>query len=324
MHKESGCKNFAAADAKIVKVLSAGELVRRVRVLDDVAREGEEGDDVGDDHELVEHIAQLPDELVGHRGAEENEDKGEHGVDAGALLAEEVGHVDLAEEVPAQDRGEGKEEQTDRDEHIARALAEDRAECALGEVGLIVDGADGRFAAAGERAVSRVESGDDDERVEGQDDEGIDEHTDHGDNALIVRALDVRERVGVGGRTHTGLIGEQAALCTLRNGGLDGIAEAAADDGLRSEGILEDHADGSGDILDARDENDETAEQEDRGHDGNDLLGDGGEALHAAEEDEAADGDEHETDDPGRDTEGSLHRRADGVGLHHAAHEAER
>ena len=99
MHKESGCKNFAAADAKIVKVLSAGELVRRVRVLDDVAREGEEGDDVGDDHELVEHIAHLPDELIGHRGAEENENKGEHGVDAVALLAEEVGHVDLAEEV---------------------------------------------------------------------------------------------------------------------------------------------------------------------------------------------------------------------------------
>ena len=169
-----------------------------------------------------------------------------------------------------------------------------------------------------------VEGGDDDERVEGQDDEGIDEHTDHGDNALIVRALDVRERMGVGGRTHTGLIGEQAALCTLRNGGLDGIAEATADDGLRSEGILEDHAEGRGDILDARDENDETAEQEDRGHDGNDLLGDGGEALHAADEDEAADGDEHETDDPGRDTEGGLHRRADGVGLHHAAEEAER
>ena len=134
----------------------------------------------------------------------------------------------------------------------------------------------------------------------------------------------MRESVGVGGRTHTSLIGEQAALCTLRNGGLDGIAEAAADDGLRSEGILEDHAEGRGDILDTRDENDETAEQEDRSHDGDDLLGDGGKTLHAADEDEAADGDEHETNDPGRDAEGSLHRGADGVGLHHAAEEAKR
>ena len=64
-----------------------------------------------------------------------------------------------------------------------------------------------------------------------------------------IREASIRERMGVGGRTHTGLIGEQAALCTLRNGGLDGVAEAAADDGLRSEGILEDHAEGRGDSL---------------------------------------------------------------------------
>ena len=324
MHKESGCKNFAAADAKIVKVLSAGELVRRVRVLDDVAREGEEGDDVGDDHELVEHIAQLPDELVGHRGAEENEDKGEHGVDAVALLAEEVGHVDLAEEVPAQDRGEGKEEEAHRDEHIARALAEDRAERALGEVGLIVDGADGRFAAAGERTVSRVERGDDDERVEREDDEHIDEHADDGDDTLLVRRFNACERVSVGRGAHTGLVGEQAALGTLGDRGLDGVAEAAADDGLRLKGVLEDEADGLGGVLDAGNEHDETADKEHGRHDGDDLFRHGRKALYAAEEDESADSDEDEADDPGRDAEGGLHGRTDGVGLHHAAHEAER
>ena len=35
------------------------------------------GDDVGDDHEVVEHIAQLPDEVVGHHRAKEDEDERE-------------------------------------------------------------------------------------------------------------------------------------------------------------------------------------------------------------------------------------------------------
>ena len=119
------------------------------------------------------------------------------------------------------------------------------------------------------------------------------------------------------------LVGEQAALGALRNRGLDGVAKAAADDGLGLEGILEDHADGGGDVLDADDQDDQAAEQEDSRHDGDDLLRDGGEALYAAKEDERADRDEDDTDDPRGNAEGGLHRGADGVGLHHAAEEAE-
>ena len=75
-------------------------------MLDHKVRQGEEGDGVGDDHEVVEHIAQLPDEVVGHHRAKEDEDEREDGVDDDALLAEEVGDVDLAEEIPAEDGGE--------------------------------------------------------------------------------------------------------------------------------------------------------------------------------------------------------------------------
>ena len=81
----------------ISAVFPAGQAVGRVGMLDDVARQGEQGDGVGDDHELVEHVAQLPDEVVGHRGAEEDENQREQRVDVGALFAEEVDHVDLAE-----------------------------------------------------------------------------------------------------------------------------------------------------------------------------------------------------------------------------------
>ena len=134
-----------------------------------------------------------------------------------------------------EDRGEGEEEQADGDEHVARTLAEDDAERGLGEVGLAEHAGDvADSSRIAERAVRRVKGGDDDERVERQDDEGVDEHADHGDDALVVRAVDIREGVGVRGGAHTGLVGEQAALGTLRNRGLDGVAEAAADDGLRA------------------------------------------------------------------------------------------
>ena len=42
-------------------------------------------------------------------------------------------------------------------------------------------------------------------------------------------------------------------------------------------------------VLDAHDQHDQAAHQEDDGHDGDQLLGDGGQALDAAQEDEAAD-----------------------------------
>ena len=131
-------------------------------------------------------------------------------------------------------------------------------------------------------------------------------------------------RVGVGRGTHTGLIGEQAALGALADSGLDGVAEATADDGLRLERILEDHAEGGGDVLDAGDEDRQTAQQEDTGHDGNELLRHGGQPLHAAQEDNGANDHQHDAHDPGGNAEGRLHGGADGVGLHHAAHEAQR
>ena len=191
MHKKRAAEKICGRPMQNRAFLSLGELVGAVGVPDDVAREGEEGDDVGDDHELVEQVAQLPDKVVGHGGAEVDEDERKAGVDAAALFAEEVDHVDLAEEVPAEDRGEGKEEEAHRDEHIARGLAEDRAEGALGEIRFVENGAGRRRAAAGERAVACVERGDDDERVEREDDEHIDEHADDGDNALFVGVLDV-------------------------------------------------------------------------------------------------------------------------------------
>ena len=73
---------------------------------DDDAGQCQQRYDVRHDHELVEHIRQLPDEVVGEQRAEEDERDRDDGVDEIGLLAEEVAAVDAAEHVPADNGGE--------------------------------------------------------------------------------------------------------------------------------------------------------------------------------------------------------------------------
>ena len=291
------------------------------------AGQGKQGDGVGQNHQVVEEVGQLPNQVVADHGANQHEDQGDDGVNHGAylgvLLAEEIVGIDLTEQVPAQHGGEREEEQADSHEDGAELLTEHGTESGLGQVGLGDDGAGSSSAAVMQGATLGVQGRDDNQSVQGQNDEGIDEHTDHGHNTLIMGVSHIGLSVSVGSRTHTGLVGEQTALGTLRDSSLDSSTEATADDGLRHEGILEDHAEGSGEILDTGDQHDQAAQQEDTGHDGDELLGDGSQTLHAAQEDDTADNDQHHTDDPGGDTEGGVEGLADGVGLDHAAHEAQ-
>ena len=139
-----------------------------------------------------------------------------------------------------------------------------------------------------------------------------------------MRGLDLRLCVSMGSRAHTGFIGEQAALYALADRLLNRIAEAAADDSGRIEGILENEAEGFGDILDAAYENDKSADNIDDSHDGDYLFRDRGNALDAANEYYGGDSRDHQTDDPCGDAEGGVAGFTDGVRLHHCAHEAER
>ena len=74
--------------------------------------ESEERYCVGKYHQVIEHIHQLPDQIVGHQSAQEDEHQSNDGVDHGAglgiLLAEQVDHVDLTEHIPAEYGGEKK------------------------------------------------------------------------------------------------------------------------------------------------------------------------------------------------------------------------
>ena len=284
------------------------------------AGQRDECDHVRQHHELVEHIRQLPDQIIGQAGTEEDEDNSDDGVGKVCLLAEEIIDIDAAEEVPADDRREREKQQADGHERIAERITEHARERDLRHVRL----GDAVDRAVGQRAVAGVERGDDDERRHGQDDERVDEHANHCDRALLVRALDVGQRMRVRRGAHTGLVREQAALGALADSRLECVADAAADDGLRHEGVLEDHAEGLRHVADAGKEHDQTADQIQAGHDRHDLLRDGGDALHAADEDKRRDGGNDQAHDPARDMECILARLTNGVGLYHGAHEAER
>ena len=289
--------------------------------------QGEQGDDVGNDHEVVEHIRQLPHQIVAHHGAHQDEHQGDEGVDHGAglgvLLAEKPDGVDLAEQVPAQNRGESEKEQADSHELGAEAGSHHGAEGSLGQIGLAEHGGHIPHIAVCQRAIGGVEGADDDQCVEGQHHECVNEHAHHRHNALLVRILHVSLSVGMGGGAHTGLVGEQTTLGALRDGLLDGVAERTAHDGLRLKGVLEDHAEGGGDIPDAEDQDDQTAQQKDCRHNGDDFFRNGSQPLNAAQENDAADDDQRHAHDPGGDAESGLEALSDGVGLHHAAHEAQ-
>src|SRR5699024_3328950 len=169
--------------------------------------QGEQGDGVGADHEVVEQVGETPHQVVGHGGAQEDEHQSQHAVHGGGLFAEQVHHVDLAEQVPAQHSGEGEEEQADGHEDGAKVGAEHGAKGGLGQVGAVEGGGDVPHIAPSQGAVVGVQGGDDHQGVEGEYHKGVDEHADHGHHTLLVGVFHVGLSVGVGGGAHACLVG---------------------------------------------------------------------------------------------------------------------
>ena len=289
--------------------------------------EGKEGNDVGNDHQVIEHIRQLPHQVVAHHGAQQDKHQRNGGIHRGAglgiFLSEEPDGVDFAEEVPAQHRGEGEEEQADSHKLGTEAHSHDGAEGGLGQIGLAENGGHIPHVSVGQWAVCGVKGADNHQCIEGQHHEGVNEHANHGHHPLLVGVLHVGLCVSMGGGAHTGLVGEQPPLGTLRDGLLDGKAEGAAYDGLRRKGIFENHGEGGRHIADAANQHKQTAQQENGRHNRHDFLRHGSQTLDAPQENHAADDHQHDAHNPGGDAESGLEALADGVGLHHAAHEAQ-
>ena len=298
-----------------------------MRSFEDHAGQGEESDGVGDDHQLVEQIGELPDKIVGGQSSEENEDQGDDLVDDHGSVAKQVDRVDAAEHIPAEHCGKGKEEQADRNKDAAECSPECFPESSLCQV-CPGDGLAGCIDLVSRKSIRKnapgcVQGGNNDEGIEGENNKGVNENTDNGDNSLVVRRLDIGLSVRVGRGAHTGFVGKEAALGTLGDGGLECHTEAAAYDRLGMKSVTEDHGESGRYIANAHEEDDQAACQKDRRHDGDDLFRDIGQTFHPADEDDCTGQDQDDSDDPGRNTKRCLHCGADGIGLDHASEKAQ-
>lgn len=111
------------------------------------AGQREQRDGVGQHHELVEHVLQLPDEVDLEHRTQEHEESTDAGEHENRLLAKEVFPVELREQVPRQNRREREEQQAYGDEDVAAVGGEELAERHLGHVAVVQ--ADGRGQSGG-------------------------------------------------------------------------------------------------------------------------------------------------------------------------------
>ncbi len=85
---------------------------------------------------------------------------------------------------------------------------------------------------------------------------------------------------------------------------------------------MENHAEGFGNIANPNDQNDQAKHQIGTGHERNNFFGYRGNAINAADEDDARENRNENADDPAGDAKGIGASFTDGIGLHHAAHKA--
>ena len=119
--------------------------------------------------------------------------------------------------------------------------------------------------------------------------------------------------MGVGSGAHTGLIGEEAPLYSLAYCSLQGVAKAAANDGVGNKSILEYHGESLRHILYTAYEQYKSPKDIQSRHHRNHFLRDTGNSLYTAQENEYSHQSHHQPHYPGGDTEGSAACLAYGV-----------
>ena len=125
-------------------------------------------------------------------------------------------------------------------------------------------------------------------------------------------------------RTLAGLVGKQATLDALHHRG----ADARAGDFLKAERVADDIAQHARDLVKVRNDHEAADEQVRQGHKRNDHLGDIGNALYAAKNDEARGNRDDDANDGAKGgivfaAEGKGHGLCDGVGLEGVIDQAE-
>ena len=147
----------------------------------------------------------------------------------------------------------------------------------------------------------------------------------HCDNALVVWLFDNRLCVCMGRGAHARLIGEESALDSLADCGLQRISQPAADKRFGVECIFEDARECLGDVLDAACQDDEPADDVQKCHERHHLLCDNRDSLDASRENREG---QQGNDDPDQlfveKRDCRMQGLANGIRLDHVADESQR
>ena len=93
---------------------------------------GQKTDQVGKNHEAVEHIRHIPYQIHLQRGTCDDKNHHQNRIDFYCFVSKKMAHIDFAEVIPSDDGGEGEEQHTDGNEYFAEG-AECRVKSALGQ-----------------------------------------------------------------------------------------------------------------------------------------------------------------------------------------------
>ena len=226
------------------------------------------------------------------------------------FAAEQEADIGFAEVVPADDGGKGEEGQTDgeqlrtetREGFVKRQLGN----CSAGFAGQIGIGQQ------------------DNQRGCRADHQRIDKNTDKCSHTLLYRVFDVGGRMSVWGRTHTGFIGKQAACHTEADCLAHTDTGRTAQYGFRIEGSDKNIVEHRNDVVGEFEQNNHRAQNVNHRHKRHDKLRDTGNAVDAADDDQAGEYSQSNADSHRRNIESQIHGRGDGVGLGRITDETQR
>ena len=274
-------------------------------VEDEGAAEGEEADEVGQGHEAVGDVGEVPDEGAARDdAADEGHDDPEDAVGGDEFDAAEVLQGALAEVGPAQQGGDDEGGEADGEQEGADATH--GGEGVVGE----------HFAGFGVDAGVGHDGDGEGEAGEGADDDGVPEGAGGGDEGLLDGVRGAHGGGDDGGGAHAGFVGEEASLAAGLHGEHEAGADEAAAGGLLGEGGGADEADGGPDVFGVRGEEHAAADHVDEGHAGDAGGADARDAFEASEQDEGDEQGENDAAGPAGDAEGGfLHDARDGVAL---------
>ncbi len=277
-----------------------GTLLTGVVVLGDLhhfAGKQDDGDQVGDGHESVAGVGNVPDQIAFNDGGGNDQNHVDNFESQNAYLGgfftegseNEFGGL-FTIIGPGQNGGEGEERQDNREADSA-----ENAEIA-GEGGQRQGGV-GRGSGEGFDGTRLDVGGEEEKGGQGTNDEGVEEDFENAPETLLYRFPGFGSGMSHHRGTKTCFVGEDTPGHTLFDDLGKKITAEAAGHGLEAEDVAEDHGESGRNGRGIHDDGNEGKEDEKKRHEGNQHTGHLADALDTADDDQGGDDGDNDTDD---------------------------